>query len=59
MAVPPRFAQETVDTLVKAGVTAIWNFVAAHVEAPEHILVENADFTPSLAVFTYRISESA
>ncbi len=57
LAVPPAFAQATAERLVDAGVVAIWSFAAADLELPDGVLVEDADFTPSLAVFTQRISE--
>lgn len=55
VAVPAESAQEVADELVAAGVRGIWNFAPRKLLAPEGVVVENADLTPSLASLTARL----
>lgn len=55
LAVPPEAAQTVADLMVKAGILAIWNFAPVQVNVPPGIIVERADFTPSLAALTSRL----
>jgi len=50
--VPAKYAQSTVDILLKSGIRAIWNFAPAPVRIPEGVILENARLTQSLAVLT-------
>ena len=45
---PGGCAQTVCDALVKCGVTAIWNFTAARLKAPPHVLIYNEDMSVSL-----------
>ena len=43
-------AQKVCDTLVKAGVSAIWNFAPVHLKVPSHVVLQNENMASSLAV---------
>lgn len=45
---PGSCAQAVCNALVNNGVTAIWNFTAARLEAPPHVLIHNEDMSVSL-----------
>ena len=53
--VPAACAQEVCDQLVKSGIKAIWNFANAHLEVPEHILVQYENMATSLAVLSMHL----
>ena len=55
VAVPASAAQEVADALVAAGVRGIWNFAPRKLLAPDGVVVENAELTPSLAALTARL----
>jgi redox-sensing transcriptional repressor len=57
LTVPAEMAQEMANVLVEAGVIAIWNFAPVSINCPEHIIVENAHLSNSLAVLTNRLSQ--
>lgn len=50
-------AQKVADSLVKCGITAIWNFAPIDLELPENVLVEDVHLSESLLTLTYRIHE--
>ncbi|MFA6505373.1 MAG: redox-sensing transcriptional repressor Rex [Treponemataceae bacterium] len=50
LTVPSTFAQDTADTLVRAGVTAIWNFTNVKLKVPEHVLVQKEDLSSGYAM---------
>lgn len=50
--VPAAGAQDACDTLVKHGVTAIWNFAPTTLKVPHGVLVENENLASSLAVLS-------
>lgn len=54
--VPPAFAQETADIMVKSGIKAIWNFSTVHLVLPDDIIVQNENMAASLAVLRNRLS---
>ncbi len=56
LTVPAKVAQESVDLMIKGGIVAIWNFVPAKLKVPKHVIVENAQFTQSLAVLTRKLA---
>lgn len=57
VAVPKIVAQKTVELLVDAGVTGIWNFTNVEVTVPEEIaVVESVHFSDSLLALSYMIS---
>ena len=43
-------AQKVCDTLVKAGVSAIWNFAPVHLKVPSYVVLQNENMASSLAV---------
>ncbi len=53
--VPAAYAQEAADQLISCGVKAIWNFAPAHLDVPEHILVQNENMATSLAVLSVHL----
>jgi len=57
LTVPWQTAQETADLLIKAGITAIWNFTTVKLKVPEHIITHNENLTSGLAVFTVKMKK--
>ncbi|MDZ7766032.1 MAG: redox-sensing transcriptional repressor Rex [Melioribacteraceae bacterium] len=57
LTVPANSAQEVVDLLIEGGVTAIWNFAPINIRVPKSIVVENAQFTESLASLSRKLIE--
>jgi redox-sensing transcriptional repressor len=53
---PAEAAQELTDTLVAAGVAAIWNFTSVRLTVPPGVLVRNERFTAGLAEIAYHLS---
>lgn len=58
MTVPRTVAQEVADELVDAGFQAIWNFTAAHLKVPAHVVVQNEDLSVGLAVLSVRLASA-
>lgn len=50
-------AQKIADTMVRAGLTAIWNFAPVDLTVPDNVLVENVHLSESLLTLTYRMNE--
>lgn len=48
--VPKEEAQNVCDTLVKAGVKAIWNFAPTNLIAPSKVIIKNEDLSASLLI---------
>lgn len=55
--VPAAHAQEAVDKAVEAGAKGIWNFAPTHVTVPNGIVIENFNFSSSLAVLMHNLKE--
>ena len=53
IAVPPAAAQQVVDQLVKAGISAILTFSPAPVRVPEHVRVRRVDLSVQLEGLSY------
>lgn len=53
LAVPPEAAQEVVDRLVSAGVTAILNFAPARLDVPSHVRVRRVDLSTEMQILAY------
>ncbi len=53
--VPGDHAQEVADQLISCGIKAIWSFAPAHLEAPEHILVQYENMATSFAVLSMHL----
>ncbi len=50
LTVPSDSAQETADTLISAGITAIWNFTNIKLKVPESVVVEREDLSSGYAL---------
>ena len=48
-------AQETANIFFDADVNAILNFSSAQIQAPDHCIIENIDFTIKLDILTYKL----
>ncbi len=59
LTVPASAAQSVAEMMVAGGVKAIWNFTSAALQLPDHVLVERADFSASLAVLTRALAHGA
>lgn len=56
--VPAECAREICDTLVAAGVKAIWNFAPVYLAAPEGVLVQNETIISSLAILSNHLKQN-
>jgi redox-sensing transcriptional repressor len=54
---PDEVAQRIVESMVRGGILAIWNFTHTCLQVGEGIIVENADLDANLAVLTRRLQE--
>jgi redox-sensing transcriptional repressor len=52
VAVPAAAAQSVCDLLIESGILAVWNFTSAHLNVPDHILVQNENMAVSLAMLS-------
>jgi len=55
LTVPSAAAQETTDLLVKAGVTAIWNFTNVKLKVPDSVVVQKEDLSSGYAMLCVMI----
>lgn len=55
--VPAAAAQSVCDTMIQAGVQAIWNFAPVHLTVPEGVLVQNENMAVSLAVLSQHLAD--
>ena len=55
LAVPVEHAQEVADSLIEAGVRAIWNFTPYRICAPEGVVISNTSIYAHLAVMYNRM----
>ncbi len=55
--VPPEKGQIVADTVVGAGVKAIWNFTAIDLDVPDKVAVENVHMSDSLHALVYYMNE--
>lgn len=53
LATPAGAAQQVTDRLVGAGVTALLNFVPAHVEVPPHVTLRRVDLSVELQILSF------
>lgn len=56
LAVPAAGAQETLDRLAAAGVTAVWNFAPTDLRHSEEMLVVNVHLSDSLHILSYKMA---
>jgi redox-sensing transcriptional repressor len=52
LTVPSEYAQEVTNTLVEAGISAIWNFTNLKLKVPDEVLVLREDLSSSYAVLS-------
>lgn len=57
LTVPAAFAQETADTLVRAGIEAIWNFTNVKLKVPESVVVQKEDISSGYAMLCVMIHQ--
>ncbi len=55
LAVPSKVAQQVADTLIEAGIHAIWNFTPIKLNVDSNIIVEQVDLAASLAVLSSKL----
>lgn len=55
--VPKAAAQETLDTMVRAGIKAVWNFAPPPLRVPKGIILKNEDLSASLALLAGELSK--
>lgn len=49
-------AQQVAESMIQAGIEAIWNFAPVTLDVPEHIIVHNEDLYSSLAALTCKLA---
>jgi len=54
LTVPFSSAQESADALVRAGITAIWNFTNVKIKVPEDVVVQNEDLSSGYAMLSIK-----
>ena len=57
--VPALYAQDVCDTLIKAGVKAIWNFAPTRLNVGPNILIQNENMASSLAVLSRHLQKTS
>ena len=55
ISVPSYAAQGVADTLVSAGIKAIWNFSPADIKVPAHVALQNEDLSIGLALLCLKL----
>jgi redox-sensing transcriptional repressor len=56
LTVPAGFAQELADTMVKAGIHAIWNFSPVKIAVPADVIVQHENLASSLVVLSKKLA---
>jgi redox-sensing transcriptional repressor len=56
--VPAEVAQQVTDSLVEAGIQAIWIFTSANITVPEHVVFQREDLLSGLAVLCARLTRN-
>lgn len=56
LTVPATSAQEVVETAIRSGARAIWNFAPILLRVGEDVVVENVNLASSLAVLSHRLN---
>ncbi|HOX30757.1 MAG TPA: redox-sensing transcriptional repressor Rex [Spirochaetales bacterium] len=52
LTVPSPFAQATAETLVKAGISSIWNFTNTKLKVPDSVVVQREDLSSGYAILS-------
>jgi redox-sensing transcriptional repressor len=55
LTVPSPFAQATAETLVRAGITSIWNFTNTKLKVPDRIIVQREDLSSGYALLSVQM----
>jgi redox-sensing transcriptional repressor len=55
LTVPSPFAQATTETLVRAGITSIWNFTNIKLKVPDGIVVQREDLSSGYALLSVQM----
>ncbi len=55
LTVPSPFAQSTAETLVRAGITSIWNFTNTKLKVPDNIIVQREDLSSGYALLSVQM----
>lgn len=55
--VPKDVAQDVCNTLVSAGIKAIWNFAPVSLKAPEDVVIKNEDLSASLLILLKQLKK--
>ena len=58
LTVPAKSAQSLADTMVRAGVRAIWNFSPTKINVPTHVIVQHENLASSLVVLSKKLAEA-
>jgi redox-sensing transcriptional repressor len=56
LTVPAAHAQEQADTMVKAGIRAIWNFSPVKISVPPQVIVQHENLASSLVVLSKKLT---
>ena len=56
LTVPAQSAQSLADTMIKAGIRAIWNFSPVKLNAPPHVVIQHENLASSLAVLSKKLA---
>jgi redox-sensing transcriptional repressor len=57
LTVPAQAAQELTDTMVKAGICAIWNFSPTKITVPPDVIVQHENLASSLVVISKKLAQ--
>jgi redox-sensing transcriptional repressor len=55
LTVPSPFAQATAETLVRSGITSIWNFTNVKLKVPDRIVVQGEDLSSGYALLSVQM----
>jgi len=55
LTVPSPFAQATAETLVRSGITSIWNFTNTKLKVPESVIVQREDLSSGYALLSVQM----
>ncbi len=55
LTVPSPFAQATAETLVRSGITSIWNFTNTKLKVPDQIIVQREDLSSGYALLSVQM----
>lgn len=59
LTVPGKEAQVLADTMIKAGIRAIWNFSPVKLNAPPHVIIQHENLASSLVVLSKKLAGAA